>query len=85
MEALACRRARSLRLAGVWHGKAMAIGVKQILDYDDYAAIPPDGKRWELREGDVHVTPAPSPRHQWSSKKLQRRKRPVNRTFPWGA
>ncbi len=50
----------------------MAIGVKQILDYDDYAAIPPDGKRWELLEGDVHVTPAPSPRHQWSSKKLQR-------------
>ena len=28
----------------------MAIGVKQILDYDDYAAIPPDGKRWEQRE-----------------------------------
>ena len=50
----------------------MAIGVKQILDYDDYAAIPPDGKRWELLEGDVHVSPAPSPRHQWSSKKLQR-------------
>ena len=26
----------------------MATGPKQILDYDDYAAIPPDGKRWEL-------------------------------------
>ena len=50
----------------------MAIGVKQILDYDDYAAIPPDGKRWELLKGDVHVTPAPSPRHQWAPKKLQR-------------
>ena len=50
----------------------MATGVKQILDYDDYAAIPPDGKRYELLEGDVHVTPAPSPRHQWASKKLQR-------------
>jgi len=50
----------------------VAIGVKQVLDYDDYAAIPPDGKRWELLEGDVHVTPAPSPHHQWSSKKLQR-------------
>jgi Uma2 family endonuclease len=50
----------------------MTIGVKQVLDYDDYAAIPPDGRRWELLEGDVHVTPAPSPRHQWSSKKLQR-------------
>ena len=26
----------------------MAVGVKHILDYDDYAAIPPDGKRHEL-------------------------------------
>ncbi len=50
----------------------MATGLKQILDYDDYAAIPPDGRRWELLEGEVHVTPAPSPRHQWASKKLQR-------------
>jgi Uma2 family endonuclease len=47
-------------------------GLKHILDYDDYAAIPPDGKRYELLEGDVHVTPAPSPGHQWVSKKLQR-------------
>jgi Uma2 family endonuclease len=50
----------------------VAIGVKHILDYDDYAAIPPDGKRYELLKGDLHVTPAPSPRHQWVSKKLQR-------------
>lgn len=50
----------------------MAIGLKQVLDYDDYAAIPSDGRRWELLEGDVHVSPAPLPRHQWSSKKLQR-------------
>jgi Uma2 family endonuclease len=50
----------------------MGIGVKQVLDYDDYVAIPPDGRRWELLEGDVHVSPAPAPFHQWSSKKLQR-------------
>jgi Uma2 family endonuclease len=50
----------------------MVIGLKQILDYDDYAAIPADGKRYELLEGEVYVTPAPSPRHQWVSKKLQR-------------
>jgi hypothetical protein len=50
----------------------VVIGVKHILDYDDYAAIPTDGKRYELLKGDVHVTPAPSPRHQWVSKKLQR-------------
>jgi Uma2 family endonuclease len=48
------------------------IGLKQVLDYGDYAAIPPDGKRYELLDGDVHVTPSPSPLHQWVSKRLQR-------------
>ena len=48
------------------------IGLRQVLDYDDYAAIPPDGKRYELLSGDVHVPPAPSPLHQWVSKRLQR-------------
>jgi Uma2 family endonuclease len=48
------------------------IGLKQVLDYGDYAAIPPDGKRYELIEGDVHMTPAPTPLHQWVSKRLQR-------------
>jgi Uma2 family endonuclease len=50
----------------------MATGIKQVLDYDDYAAIPSDGKRYELIGGDVYVTPVPSPRHQWASKKLRR-------------
>lgn len=50
----------------------MTIGLKQKLDYSDYAGIPPDGKRYELMEGELYVTPAPSPRHQWISKKLQR-------------
>jgi Uma2 family endonuclease len=50
----------------------MTIGLKQVLDYGDYACIPPDGKRYELLEGDLHVTPAPSPLHQWVSKRLQR-------------
>ena len=35
-----------------------------ILTYADYAAIPPDGRRYELHEGEVSVTPAPSPTHQ---------------------
>ena len=48
------------------------IGLKQVLDYDDYAAIPSDGKCHELLAGDVHVAPAPSPLHQWVSKQLQR-------------
>lgn len=42
----------------------MATGLKTRLDYDDYCAIPPDGKRYELLDGQVHVTPAPSPLHQ---------------------
>jgi Uma2 family endonuclease len=42
----------------------MATGLKTTLDYEDYCAIPPDGKRYELIEGKVHVTPAPSPCHQ---------------------
>src|SRR3990172_5738383 len=42
----------------------MATGLKARLDYDDYCAIPPDHKRYELLDGQVHVTPAPSPLHQ---------------------
>jgi len=50
----------------------MAIGLKTRLDYDDYCAIPADGKRYELLDGQVHVAPAPSPLHQRVSKRLQR-------------
>ena len=35
-----------------------------ILTYKDYEALPADGRRYELHEGEVSVTPAPSPRHQ---------------------
>lgn len=42
----------------------MRSGLKTKLDYADYCAIPPDGKRYELIAGEVHVTAAPSPSHQ---------------------
>jgi Uma2 family endonuclease len=42
----------------------MDFGLKTRLDYDDYCAIPTDGKRYELVDGEVHVNPAPSPSHQ---------------------
>lgn len=42
----------------------MEIGLKTRLDYDDYRAIPSDGMRYELIDGEVHVTRAPSPFHQ---------------------
>jgi Uma2 family endonuclease len=35
-----------------------------VLTYDDYAALPDDGKRYELHEGELSVTPAPGMRHQ---------------------
>ncbi|HEY7520792.1 MAG TPA: Uma2 family endonuclease [Methylomirabilota bacterium] len=39
------------------------IAVK-LLTYDDYAALPNDGKRYELLDGVLHVTAAPSRSHQ---------------------
>lgn len=35
-----------------------------LLTYEDYAALPDDGKRHELHEGELSVTPAPGAWHQ---------------------
>lgn len=43
---------------------------ERMLDYSDYAAIPDDGKRYEVLEGSLYVTPAPSSAHQHASKRL---------------
>jgi Uma2 family endonuclease len=32
--------------------------------YDDYLALPDDGKRYEIIDGELTMTPAPLPRHQ---------------------
>jgi Uma2 family endonuclease len=37
---------------------------KIVLTYEDYAALPDDGLRYELHEGELSVTPAPGARHQ---------------------
>jgi Uma2 family endonuclease len=42
------------------------------LTYSDYVRIPDDGKRYEVLEGGLLVTPAPSPLHQRVSFRLQR-------------
>lgn len=34
------------------------------LTYDDYAAMPDDGRRYELIEGELHLMPSPGTRHQ---------------------
>jgi Uma2 family endonuclease len=41
------------------------------LTYEDYAALPADGRRWELIDGELELSPAPSPRHQTVSRRLQ--------------
>jgi len=40
------------------------MSTRVILTYDDYAVLPNDGRRYELHEGELSVSPAPSPRHQ---------------------
>ncbi|MBI4587723.1 MAG: Uma2 family endonuclease [Candidatus Rokubacteria bacterium] len=40
------------------------MGTRVILTYKDYEALPADGRRYELHEGELSVTPAPSPKHQ---------------------
>jgi Uma2 family endonuclease len=50
----------------------MVTRLKEKLDYDDYAGIPPDRSRYEIIDGELYATPAPSPFHQRMSKRLQR-------------
>jgi Uma2 family endonuclease len=39
-------------------------GERPVLTYRDYAALPEDGRRYELHDGELSVTPAPGTRHQ---------------------
>ena len=43
-----------------------------VLTYKEYEALPADGRRYELHEGELSVTPAPSPQHQIISRNLFR-------------
>ena len=40
------------------------MSARVILTYDDYAALPDDGRRYELYEGELIMMPSPRPRHQ---------------------
>ena len=40
--------------------------------HEDYLRLPDDGKRYEILDGVIHVTPTPSTRHQYTSFQLQR-------------
>jgi Uma2 family endonuclease len=46
-------------------------GIKRVLDYADYLATPEDGQRYEIIEGELHVTPAPRPIHQRVSRRIE--------------
>jgi hypothetical protein len=35
-----------------------------VLTYKDYEALPSDGRRYELHEGELSMTPPPGTRHQ---------------------
>jgi Uma2 family endonuclease len=37
---------------------------RAVLTYADFAALPNDGNRYELLDGELFVTPSPAPRHQ---------------------
>ena len=41
-----------------------------VLTYEDYAALPDDGRRYEIHDGELSVTPAPGTRHQRISGRL---------------
>jgi Uma2 family endonuclease len=40
------------------------IAPRTVLTYQDYAALPSDGRRYEIHEGELSVTPAPGATHQ---------------------
>src|SRR5882672_3925039 len=37
---------------------------RAVLTYSDYAALPDDGRRYELHRGELSMTPSPRTRHQ---------------------
>ena len=42
----------------------------KVLTYEDYRALPDDGKRYELIEGELFLSPSPATRHQLVSANL---------------
>ncbi len=40
------------------------------LTYEDYVGLPDDGRRYEIIDGELEVSPAPNPRHQGVSRNL---------------
>lgn len=51
-------------LGRVLHSIGNDIMTRVRLTYEDYAALPDDGRRYELHEGELSVTPSPGLDHQ---------------------
>lgn len=49
----------------------MALADEKSWTYEDYCALPDDGKRYEVIEGRLYVSPSPSAVHQTLSRRLQ--------------
>jgi Uma2 family endonuclease len=47
-------------------------GVPMKLTYEDYCALPDDGKRYEILDGDLYVSPSPMIPHQRAAAELLR-------------
>jgi Uma2 family endonuclease len=47
------------------------VRAKVVWTYDDYRTLPDDGRRYEVVDGDLLVTPSPSTVHQRVSKRIQ--------------
>ncbi|MCG8556271.1 MAG: Uma2 family endonuclease [Proteobacteria bacterium] len=48
-----------------------SVPLRVVLTYEDYRRLPDDGRRYELFEGEVYVTPAPLVVHQRISRNLE--------------
>ncbi len=49
----------------------MERGIRRVLEYADHLAAPEDGKRYEIINGELHVTPSPRPVHQRVSRRVE--------------
>ena len=52
------------------YNTGMGVEVIPRLTYEEFRQLPDDGKRYELIQGRVHLSPAPSIRHQFVSQNL---------------
>jgi Uma2 family endonuclease len=65
------RRGKNIKRAELRMSTPMHIPEgKIILTYEDYVLLPNDGKRYEILDGELTVTPAPSTKHQTASGNL---------------